>query len=1535
MKRRAKQWCVVAVAAMAALPLWAQGNSQTPGPPEFVSQLRHYPGVHDVSKPLREMKSSGHVTIQRIYGPLASVHATERATQTPQQPTTDSSEREIKAPQSGPRRFGGITTDSGPTWLNNTTYQGQGATFPGGGYVITGEPPDTEGAVGKNHFVQLVNSSMTVFDKTGNVLYGPVDINTLFDGFPTTDGNRCAKNNDGDPIVYYDQLADRWVLSQFDVSRPTGATSDYQCLAVSTSGDPLGTYYRWDYAIPGGMMGDYEKIGLWPDGYYMTIRAFTTAGAFQGAKVLIFDRAKLLIGAPDATQLDSGYLCEEATTVAPCGGNGKNATTPVDGFTPMSLDGFTAPPQAMPGAAAAYYRSVSGCCYSGWFLRFYWLKINSNADGSWPASPTLTVSAAQDVTVTQYSVPANVPQPGTTQRLDTLANNLMYRLAYRNYGTPAAPNDRLVVNHTVTDTTTTNSGSAAGIRWYLFDNPSNTTPKATLGTGTNLLPRIVLQETYAPDNKARWLGSIAMDKRQNIGIGYSIAGTVKPGMAVNGRQVGDNTTAPLLKGETIVQPGGGIKPATNPDGSAGNARWGDYSQTSIDPMDDCTFWHTNEHIASDGNFNWSTAFAAFRFPDCLTCTAPATPTGVTATKNSNTSYTVGWAASTGAGSYSVYRNTAACPQGTPVKIATCPGTAGCAANNLSYTDSSAVSGTSYWYSVSAIDSATGNCESIRSTCVSGTTGSCAQVPSFAGIESASEYSILPGGVIANNSCSIHLEWSEGLSNCPDQPAVVYNVYRGTTSTFTPAAANNIAKCLSTLTFDDNSTLTGGTTYYYKVRAEDSTTGNGGLCNGGNEDKNTVVQSASPGNFSSVYYENFDTTTAGSLPSGWTAAGQWRGAMNCAPAYSGSNVLHWGANTCGGQYSASANDDLTSPTINIPAGTTRARFSMWHRWNMAGTVRDGLHLRVSVNGAAAIEIPTAAFLNGGYTGTRLADNGDGCGTALPYANLGIWGGQQNTMKNTLVDLDQVCGGTCAGKSVKFYFTGLSNCTATNDLGWFIDDLQVLTSTSNTCNAPAATSQIMTVTSGNNQNTIEWVAGASGSRLHVRYRTDQFPNGINDGTAVAGSPFAITPGGKSSTTVTGLQNGTTYYYSAYTDTGAGTAVSNGRMIAARPQDTVNGQVKWIYNTTAASMTPPGVGSVYSVANDRFLHSMNAASGTWPTSPSTWLPFLMGGASQGRPAVPTVDISGTLRKVLYLGSQDGFVYCVNGDTGAQIWKANHPSQPASSMIQAAPVGEFTSYGGTYNLIFAATRNATADNMVYALNAATGAAAWSFNNGGGVNGIGIISGDPWVEFGGTTHKLYFTSRSKSGGSSGTIWCLDYTANSAAKCTGFPISAGDSDASITLYNGSILVGNNSGKVYSFNATTGAQNWVFDTADGPIKGFVNPDFANGSNDLYVATTNKVWAITNNGSSAAQHWVVGTIAFPSIPLLTGSGHLFTGSADGKLYQLTNLTAAAPTIKSLTLGTGDAAVGSPSFDYSTNQVYVGTDAGRIYAVVAPLP
>jgi hypothetical protein len=176
-----------------------------------------------------------------------------------------------------------------PTASRNFEGIGAGFTGPAGTFTVNSAPPDTNGAVGPNHYVQTTNTDFAVFDKTGQVLYGPVQINTLFTGF----GGGCEANNDGDPVVQYDQFADRWIISQFSVT----TTPYLQCVAVSTSGDPMGTYNRYAFSFGNTDFNDYPKIGIWPDGYYFTFNIFANASSFSGSRVCAYDRASMLTGA--------------------------------------------------------------------------------------------------------------------------------------------------------------------------------------------------------------------------------------------------------------------------------------------------------------------------------------------------------------------------------------------------------------------------------------------------------------------------------------------------------------------------------------------------------------------------------------------------------------------------------------------------------------------------------------------------------------------------------------------------------------------------------------------------------------------------------------------------------------------------------------------------------------------------------------------------------------------------------------------------------------------------------------------------------------------------------------------------------------------------------------------------------------------------------------------------------------------------------------------------------------------------------------
>ena len=487
----------------------------------------------------------------------------------------------------------------------------------------------------------------------------------------------------------------------------------------------------------------------------------------------------------------------------------------------------------------------------------------------------------------------------------------------------------------------------------------------------------------------------------------------------------------------------------------------------------------------------------------------------------------------------------------------------------------------------------------------------------------------------------------------------------------------------------------------------------------------------------------------------------------------------------------------------------------------------------------------------------------------------------------------------------------------------------TNTTTAASAPAAgcTTSIgdllvFSARSTSGANKLEFVGPSGGASLLLKicFSTSAYPT--VPGTCTAVTPaFAVTANTKGSFTHSSLTNGTSYFYTAYVQNAAGTVFSKGVNLKATPLVTT-GVVKWSFATTAAVLSPPGIGSVFTSGNDRVLHSINAgpSGGDWP---STWTPVLLNAASQARPPVPSIPGLGTGKQV-YLGTQDGNVSCIDGNSGAQIWKT---AAPIGAIVQAAANGMYTTYGGAFNLTLVGTRNSTADNVFYGLNALTGTTAWTFNNGGGANGIGVINGDASIDY--ATNRVYFTSRAKTGGTTSTAWCLSFNGTSATKLWSVPL--GDIDGSATLYNGTVYIGNNAGTVYALNAANGTIKWSYATNDGPVKGFINPDWT-GSNALYLSTTNNVWAIADNNTSASLIWKQ-AISAPSIPLFVGQ--LIVGSGDGRLYQLTNLAAASPTVTSVLLGGGGATVGSPSYDSDYNLIYVGTDAGAIYAVSLPIP
>src|SRR3989441_2434931 len=450
-----------------------------------------------------------------------------------------------------------------PATLTSFEGLGQGFSGPGGTFLVNSAPPDTNGAVGPNHFVQIVNTSFAVFSKTGTVVYGPAANKTLWAGF----GGECQADNDGDATVVYDQLADRWVVQQFAVFRGNGTTIPYfECLAVSTSGDPTGTYNR--YAYQSSTFPDYPKLGVWPDAYYLSTNDFQ-GNTFVGASAWAFDRAKMLAGDPTAT-----------AQVA-------HLSNVYGGLLPSSLDGKTPPPAGSPDYFLALGTTTS--------LFFWTFHVDfANAANSTFTGPT-------SIPVAGYTELCNggtcVPQSGTTQQLDSVADRLMYRLAYRNFG----DHEALLVTHSVAP------GTGGGIRWYEIRSPAGT-------------PSVVQQSTYAPDTRFRWMPSASMDGAGNIGVGYSLSSsTMHPAIAYTGRLVTDPLNT--LQAETVLIQGNGSQTATL-------KRWGDYRYMFVDPTDDCTFWYTTEYLNANGTFNWHTRVGTFKFANCPATTPPPTVSGV-------------------------------------------------------------------------------------------------------------------------------------------------------------------------------------------------------------------------------------------------------------------------------------------------------------------------------------------------------------------------------------------------------------------------------------------------------------------------------------------------------------------------------------------------------------------------------------------------------------------------------------------------------------------------------------------------------------------------------------------------------------------------------------------------------------------------------------------------------------------------------------------------------------------------------------------
>jgi hypothetical protein len=927
-----------------------------------------------------------------------------------------------------------------------------GFNFEGAGGFLGGYPPDTNGSVGTTQYVEMVNTDYQVWSlnrttKVATSVLGPVAINTLWAGF----GGACQSQNSGDPVVLYDKVANRWFLSQF-TSAADATGLFYQCVAVSTTGDATGTYARYAFAVPdfnganGGDFGDYPHYGVWTDAYYVMAHDFDNAPggfSFNAGLFGAMDRTKMLAGNPSATWIVKFDPSES-------------------GHMPADLDGFAPPPAGAPGIFTSVHPD-------GMYL--YRMKV----DFATPANTTLTLQAKMPIAAATGACSTNrfcIPQPNNPTNLDGLGDRLMFRLAYRNF----IDHESLVISHSVDPGI---AGVVSGVRWYEFRISGQ--PNAVCSS----YPCTYQQGTIAdaPNGRSRWLPSISQDSAGNMMVGYSTTGTLEATDAHSIRYTGRASNHPLgtmTVPETIIVTGNRNEIAENTLGQL-PGRWGDYSSMSIDPTDDCTFWYANEYYAQGTgatNFDWSTRIASTSFsaaqcqPGSCTTRPSSAPTIGTASAIAPNQIQVTWSAiAPTPGSYAIER--AIGPSGSEGLYQPLGFVAG---SSTSFTDTTVQGGVTYSYRVIAATDASGRCQALaRSGAASATaTGNCNLKPFFAGLTSATS--------LDGPNCGVTLNWTAATSGCPLRQ-IKYNIYRGTVPDFVPSPANRIASCVTgPNSYVDTDNLTSGKTYFYVVRAEDNSTGNGGACGGNEEANNKVIAGTAYG------------PGAQASPGTWTDGGGDGTSflrLNVDSADAAWRIVRTaddpGANhTPGGDYAyrnagpapSAIYGDLQcsaaeTPLLTVGAATVNLTYWERHQFEKGW---DGVALEYSRNGGAWTDLPApsnatadgcmSSDVTTDYATLECTDNPDPINAcAFPATkpvitgpNLVPAGNCTTYMTGSLTSYARRCHrltGLTPGDTIQFRWRFTSD-PATAFAGFYLDDIAVTNiRLPNVCTTGAAT------------------------------------------------------------------------------------------------------------------------------------------------------------------------------------------------------------------------------------------------------------------------------------------------------------------------------------------------------------------------------------------------------------------------------------------------------------------------------------------------
>ena len=441
-----------------------------------------------------------------------------------------------------------------------------------------GHPPDPTGDVGPDHYIQAINTSIGIYDKATGTRVAAFTFDTFMSQGQF--GNVCDTENFGDPIVLYDTFEDRWIISDFafmldgssNVINPPGS---FQCIAVSQTGDPVtGGWHFYSINTTGGL-GDYPKLGVWPDGLYMSVNMFDYAlatGAFQNVRLYAFNKAQMYAGAANVQVVEFNVPSGASTEFS---------------FLPANARLQTGTP---PAGSPNYFTSVWGYLNVVGVWKFH-------VDWNNPAASSLT-GPFNSITGSNWSQLTSATVPSPANRLDTLYPRLMMQNQYTNIGGV----ESLWNTHTVGASGATSAQAA--VRYYEV--------RVTGGTVSNATQAF----TYSPDANHRFMPSTAVDRAGNMAFGYSVTNTALfPAIRYAGRLAGDPLNS-ITQTETSLFAGTGSQSGNC--GPSSCQRWGDYSTMTLDP-DGCTFWNTNEYYQANG-LNYRTRIGAFAFAACTPVT---------------------------------------------------------------------------------------------------------------------------------------------------------------------------------------------------------------------------------------------------------------------------------------------------------------------------------------------------------------------------------------------------------------------------------------------------------------------------------------------------------------------------------------------------------------------------------------------------------------------------------------------------------------------------------------------------------------------------------------------------------------------------------------------------------------------------------------------------------------------------------------------------------------------------------------------------